>query len=188
MSFNQEEFELITAVQENGDSQALEALLTKYQPMIQNVSRQYYLRLFGPDEWQQEARIVCYQTCLLYCTHHDCQFGAFFKLRFHNHIRSLVRRELALKRRADTESVSYDSKLGEDFLNYDWRGTATFPQALFWDFPKFLDSLSYFELQAFRVAVHDAESQTTCQRLGCTPKQLERGIDRCRVKLKRFLT
>ncbi|WP_461219305.1 sigma-70 family RNA polymerase sigma factor [Lapidilactobacillus salsurivasis] len=187
MGVNQAELALITAVQQTGDSQALEALVAKYQPMIQNASHQYYLRFFGPDEWQQEARIVCYQTCLLFCTQHDCQFGAFFKLRFHNHMRSLVRRELALKRRADVESISYDSKLSEESLPYDWQGQGVFPEIIFWDFAHYLDTLSYFELQAFRVAVHEAEADATCQRLGCTPQQLERGIERCRIKLKRFL-
>lgn len=187
MSINQNELILIEAVQDHGDSQALELLMQKYQPMIGNAAQQFYFKLFDEDDWQQEARIVCYETCLLYQTTYNCQFGAFFKLRFHNHLRSLLRHELAYKRQSNQQSLPLESYLAEENVF----GSVNYPTQLtspaFFEMERFLRTLSYFELQAFRVAMHQQTMSAACTQLDCSEAQLNRGIDRCHAKMRKFI-
>ncbi|WP_125767511.1 sigma-70 family RNA polymerase sigma factor [Lapidilactobacillus wuchangensis] len=187
MSINQNELVLIEAVQDHGDSQALESLVRKYQPMIGNAAQQFYFKLFDEDDWQQEARIVCYETCLLYQTTYNCQFGAFFKLRFHNHLRSLLRHELAFKRQSNQQSMPLENYLAEENVF----GSVNYPTQLttqtFFDMEQFLKTLSYFELQAFRVAMHQQTLTEACTHLECSEIQITRGIDRCHGKMREFM-
>ncbi|MCH4056546.1 sigma-70 family RNA polymerase sigma factor [Lapidilactobacillus gannanensis] len=187
MSINQNELLLIKAVQDHSDSQALESLVKKYQPMICRAAQQFYFKLFDQDDWQQEARIVCYETCLLYRTDHNCQFGAFFKLRFHNHLRSLLRHELALKRQSNHQSLPLEDYLAEE----NSYGSICYPTQLktqsFFEMEQFLKTLSYFELQSFRVACQQQTLEETCRHLDCTEEQVRRGIDRCHGKMREFI-
>lgn len=181
------EMKWVQAVQNSGDSHALELLVHKYQPMIRAAAQRYYLRLFDDDDWQQEARIVCYQTCLLYQDQYHCQFGAFFKLRFDHHVRSLLRHELALKRRIDQQSISWETTtVSEPVAPFD--AGIRDPELAGFDFPAFLASLSYFELQAFKVVTQQLSLEAACRQLNCEEQQLKRGMERCKLKLKAALS
>lgn len=187
MSINSVELKLILAVQEGGDSAALEALVTKYKPMIVCAQQQYFIKLFDDSDWEQEARIVCYETCLLFQASRDCQFGAFFKLRFYNHIRSLLRHDMALKRRCNQESLPLENYLAEEgsYGSVDYMTDVN--QAAFFELSQFLKTLSYFELQAFRVLLRQITAADACVTLHCSETQLQRAIDRCHAKMRNFL-
>lgn len=188
MGSNTEELTLVRAVQTRSDSAALEALLNKYRPMINLAMSKFYLRNFDREDWLQEARIVCYQTCLLYETNHNCQFGSFFKLRLYNHMRNILRYELATKRISNQNCRSLDEMLiqeSEATLQRPFVAEPGIVQQL--NLERYLTSLSYLELQAFQVVVKQKEAGEVCRLLGCTEKQLFRAAERCHQKLKRHL-
>lgn len=188
MGINKNELTLIRAVQESGESEALQFLVDKYQPMIWATVNRFYLRMFDRDDWQQEARIVCYQSCLLYETQHDCQFGAFFKLRFDHHVRNLVRAELALKRKSNLKSVSLDEMMIAEtlpgFTIPAERKSRALPD---FDWSEYLKRLSEFELQGFKVLANLQDWQAVCSEFNCDEVQLKRAIARCKRKLVSYL-
>lgn len=55
--------------------------------------------------------IICYETTKLFKIEKAVKFGGFFKLRLHNHAKSLLRRESAQKRKSQTEAFSYEKKV-----------------------------------------------------------------------------
>lgn len=188
MCSNSEELELIRAVQNCSDSAALESLLIKYRPMINLAMSKFYLRDFDRDDWLQEARIVCYETCLLYETNHNCQFSSFFRLRLYNHLRNILRHELATKRLSNQMCNSLDEMLiqeSEATFRHPFATEPVIVQQL--NLNRYLTSLSYLELQAFQVMVNQKKAAEVCELLDCTEKQLARAVERCHQKLKLHL-
>jgi Sigma-70 region 2. len=95
----------IRLVKENDDSHALEKLVKRYRPMIDNMYLQYYIVGYDRNDWYQEAFLVCYQTCVLYDGQAGSKFGSFFKMKFKNHVIDIIRRENAVKRRAKVRLI-----------------------------------------------------------------------------------
>ncbi|QFP80074.1 sigma-70 family RNA polymerase sigma factor [Latilactobacillus graminis] len=172
---------LIQAVVEN-DSEALDILFKAYLPMVYRTFTPYYIRLFDEDDWLQEARIVCYETCQCYDQNSGKSFGGFYKLRFHHHVLNLIRKELAQKRRIDQQSLLTDccpegSAVGEDTVAY-------YQSAV--EMRAYLETLSAFELVAFRVLAGQLVLEQACSQFDCTLEQMKRAQSRCQTKLKQF--
>ncbi|GAB5057136.1 hypothetical protein COSHB9_15240 [Companilactobacillus alimentarius] len=53
----------IELVKEKNDSTALNNLVKRYRPMIDNMYIQYFIDGYDRKDWYQEAFIVCYNTC-----------------------------------------------------------------------------------------------------------------------------
>ena len=173
--------ELITAVL-NRDSDALDILFKTYLPMVYNTYAQYYIRLFEHEDWLQEARIVCFETCQCYDCHCGKSFGGFYKLRFQHHIDNLLRKELAQKRRIDHQALLLArcpeiDAIGENSVTYYQSKEMLMT---------YLECLSPFELMSFRVLSGTLDTDQACQQFDCTLAQLERGQSRCRTKLKQY--
>jgi len=173
--------ELITAVL-NRDSDALEILFKTYLPMIYHTYAPYYIRLFEHEDWLQEARLVCFETCQRYDCHCGKSFGGFYKLRFQHHIDNLLRKELAQKRRIDHQALlcaqcPEKRAVGENSAAYYQSQTMLMA---------YLEHLSPFELMSFRVLSGTLAIDQACQQFDCTLAQLERGQSRCRTKLKQY--
>ncbi|EHE86788.1 RNA polymerase sigma factor, sigma-70 family protein [Latilactobacillus curvatus CRL 705] len=174
---------LIQAVVEN-DSEALDVLFKAYLPMVYRTFTPYYIRLFDEDDWLQEARIVCYETCQCYDQNCGKSFGGFYKLRFHHHVLNLIRKELAQKRRVDQQALLFDccpecNALAEDTVAY-YQSTV--------EMRAYLETLSALELVAFRVLTGQLAVEQACSQLDCTFEQMKRAQSRCQTKLKRFYT
>ncbi|KAF1295145.1 hypothetical protein BAU15_05170 [Enterococcus sp. JM4C] len=102
-----------------GNEDALAALFLQYRPIIYKLQKKYYVRDFDSEDWVQEGRIVCYQVVNAFNVDNGATFGSFFKIAMENQIRSVLRRQHALKRRAAEYSVSLDEKMeteGSEFL------------------------------------------------------------------------
>ena len=56
----------IEQVRTNRDSPALDKLVKKYHPMIDNLAKHYYIVGFDREDWYQEAFIICYETCQIF--------------------------------------------------------------------------------------------------------------------------
>ena len=61
-----DEVYLIRRVKEEQDTIALLELVNRYRPLINGAKLNFYLRNFDQDDWEQEALIMCYQSCCTY--------------------------------------------------------------------------------------------------------------------------
>ncbi|ALS36490.1 RNA polymerase sporulation-specific sigma factor [Enterococcus rotai] len=104
-----------------GDTAGFDRLYRKYHPVVYKFRKKYYLKDFDREDWLQEGRIIFYRSLEKYEEAHNVSIGKFFKSNFENHVRSLIRKQCALKRTIDTQSVSLDQKIehqGESFFDY----------------------------------------------------------------------
>ncbi|WP_430602812.1 RNA polymerase sporulation-specific sigma factor [Enterococcus sp. DIV0724b] len=104
-----------------GDPLAFDRLYRKYHPVVYKFQKKYYLKDFDREDWLQEGRIIFHRSLEKYEEVHNVSIGKFFRSNFENHIRSLIRKQCALKRTIDTQSISLDQKIenqGEAFFDY----------------------------------------------------------------------
>lgn len=105
----------------SGDSLAFDQLYRNYYPLIFKMRKKYFLKGYDREDWLQEGRIVFFHSLEKYEVGRKISIGNFFKFNFENHIRSLVRKQCAIKRKVDAESVSLEQKManqGEAFFDY----------------------------------------------------------------------
>lgn len=100
---------LITQVKK-GEQDALMKLYVLYRPLVNNIKRQYYLRYYDEQDWEQEALIVCYQSALMY-QQDKGKFGSYYKVRLLNHIRSILRYHMAYRRKASSQAISIEKAI-----------------------------------------------------------------------------
>lgn len=185
---NINENELIIRVKDHKDSDALHGLITKYQPMIDSMYKMYWLNGYDRKDWYQESYIVCYETCQRYNGERGSKFANFFKMRFNNHIVSLIRAQQAAKRQINAEACSYEELLlnGDSVLEYLHK-PAPRTMDLIDHFEQLIEDLSDLELAAFQVILGDLTVDEVCELHNCDDKQLFRAASRCKSKIKRKL-
>ncbi|MQS44841.1 sigma-70 family RNA polymerase sigma factor [Companilactobacillus mishanensis] len=186
---NTNELSMIQLVRENDDSAALQSLMKKYRPIVDNFYKIYWIEGYDRNDWYQEAYIVCHQTCKIYDGDHGSKFANFFKMRFNNHIVSIIRAQRAIKRRANSETQSFESIMEKNENMFEF---LTRPA------PKMLDivthvetiisELSDLELIAFRVILGETTVEDACLRQQCDIGKLLRASSRCKNKIRRQLT
>lgn len=101
----------------NGDMDAFSSLFDLYKPVIFNMQKRYYIRLFDTEDWLQEGRIIFHKALLKYTPDRGATFGAYFKLMFDNHICSLLRKQNAYKRRVDCVTSSIEGTIEEQGID-----------------------------------------------------------------------
>lgn len=94
-----------------GNEEVFNHLYRQYHPIVYKLSKKYYLKGYDNEDWLQEGRISFYHSLKNYQPDRKVTIGKFFKLNFENHISSLVRKQCAYKRTADTMAVSLEQKL-----------------------------------------------------------------------------
>lgn len=186
----QQELAWIKLVREQNNSQALECLVQKYLPLIESTSQKYRLRLFDRDDWRQEARIVCLETCQIFDERQGSRFGSFYKLRLQNHWTNLVRQQLALKRQTNVNAVSMEAlEQANPELENDlcWQLT-TFKnevEFLSTEFPQMLQQLSLVELKGLRFLLGTDLEQVT-RHSAYSKTQILQASQRSRLKFLAF--
>lgn len=182
------EKDLIVRVKNHNDSDALQLLIQKYQPMIDNMHNMYWLNGYDKSDWYQESYIVCYETCQKFDGTQGSRFANFFKMRFNNHIVSLIRAQRAAKRAVNVEACSYEELLlnSESILEFLHK-PAPRTMDLINHLEMLIEDLSDLELAAFQVILGDLSMQDVCERLNCTDQQLIRAASRCKTKISRRL-
>lgn len=98
----------IEQLRDFGDSEALAKLIMKYRPMIDNTIRQYFVSSYDRDDWYQEARIVCHDSCIKFDGSQGSKFGSFFKMKFKHRVIDLVRYSNSAKRKINGMTESLD--------------------------------------------------------------------------------
>ncbi|WP_164509443.1 sigma-70 family RNA polymerase sigma factor [Companilactobacillus jidongensis] len=179
---NNLELALIKLVKEDANSIALESLVERYRPMIDNMYFQYKIGLYDQNDWYQEALIVCYATCKIFDGASGSKFGSFFKLKFKNHIIDIVRRENTVKRQANQLACSYeqviiDESPNEFIKNYvHLLDTSSYLEQA-------VEDLSKLELIALQFLLGELKIHIACELAMCDTRQLHRAANRCRLKI-----
>lgn len=173
----------------NGDSSHFEELFHRYLPLVKNMVRDFYVQGFERDDFIQEARIVLNKTVLFFNAKRGHTFGNYFKLNLTNHFNSLVRKDMAKKRRIGRMSESLEGLLENGFSpryieNYE--GGMTFENALEVKecIPQYVESLSKFECQVLVCHLHQKDKEEIAAELNCDTIQVTNALDRCKRKLR----
>lgn len=183
---NLSDFELILLIRQK-NSEALNELCLRYQPMIRSVIKKYFLRSYDQFDWQQDAMYICYESAILFDESYHVKFGGFFQLRFLQHARSMVRYEMAKKRAPYGNALSLETQvmpvkeMREKILEKDTymisENTINIAEL-----ESYIENLSRTELIAFRVNLGTIKQADALEALQCTPEQLMSARDRCRRK------
>lgn len=178
------EDELIDLVKDQKDSNALYQLIKKYQPMIDNMYKMYWLNGYDQSDWYQESYIVCYETCCSFDGRYGSRFANFFKMRFNHHVISLIRAQQTAKRQINAEASSFEELLsnGDSVLNY-LHEPAPRSLDLLMEIEKMIEGLSDLELAAFLVVLGDTSMKEACKLHNVTEEQLVRAGSRCKAKI-----
>ncbi|WP_165005196.1 MULTISPECIES: sigma-70 family RNA polymerase sigma factor [unclassified Enterococcus] len=183
--------ELLHAARD-GDEEAFATLYQKYFPLLLRLKSAYYLRNYGCEDWEQEARIALYQALRTYENNKGVSFGSYYKSIISNQIYSLLRKQNALKRRDQKDELSMEQKIeteGPDFLA---EITAQEPWAVQHLLIKEAIencevSFSRKESQIFHHYMQGAGFDEMAELLSMEPKQVKSAYSRVKMKIKKHL-
>ena len=173
--------ELIFLVKK-GSSVALTELMKRYQGVVINVQKRFYLRSYDYQDWNQDSLLVCYQSCKKYDFEKGGKFGAFFKTNLINHACSLLRHEMAKIREPYRRALSYELMLDVGRIQEESALLQVVPNNKI--FEEYVLSLSELE----RLALLHHLGKLDKKELGkVTKSQLQQAKHRCKKKLERLL-
>lgn len=178
------DYELIVEVKNKNDD-ALKELMHRYMPLVNSIKKRYYVRHYDNDDWDQDALMICYETCCLFNFDLNKSFGAFYKTKLSNHARSLLRYELAKRRAPYRTAVSYEVASANGMVNEEGRELSITPTKDIYS--NYLQDLSKMELIATLFLLGLLSKERACQMAKCTDYQLLQAKGRCKKKLSQQL-
>jgi RNA polymerase sporulation-specific sigma factor len=107
-----DELEIVQQIK-NNDSSNFEILFKRYIPVIKKLRTRYSIRNLEWDDWLQEGRIVFFNSVVNFDENLKITLGAFFRTNFTNRIYSILRFEMAYKRKAGLTAQSIESVDGD---------------------------------------------------------------------------
>lgn len=174
------EQDLIIGVKNKNDDD-LRELMHRYMPLVNNVKKRYYIRHYDNDDWDQDAMMICYETCCLFDFSLNKSFGAFYKTKLCNHARSLLRYELAKRREPYRKAISYEVATTNGLINEEGRELSITPGKDIYQ--NYLKNLSKLELVATLFLLGLMTQERACQLAQCSYMQLLQAKGRCKKKL-----
>jgi RNA polymerase sporulation-specific sigma factor len=179
------EAEWIKQVKLYRDSDALNLLVQKYRPMIDNLYGQYFIEGFERSDWYQEAYSVCFVTCLNYDGSNGSKFGSFYKMRFTNHMIDLIRKENAAKRKANQQTTSIETVVRSGKLD-KLKVPEDNSVELISEIKKVIPKFSHLELIGFQVELGGISAEAVRKKTKLEKQKLKRAIARCKSKLRKL--
>ena len=176
---------LIKQVKEKKDVNALRKLVERYRPLINGAKLNFYIRNFDYDDWEQEALIMCYQSCCTYDESRADNFGAYYRTKFYNHLRSLLRYELAQKRTAFTRSISYENVVQKNLIKEEVEELHITPRKDM--YRKFIGKLTEKEVIALKIFLGEMTLEEASKKTKYSRYQLLQAKARCKAKLRKEL-
>ncbi|MBD5431153.1 MAG: sigma-70 family RNA polymerase sigma factor [Lactobacillus sp.] len=178
---------LIKKVAEKDDD-ALEQLIENYRPMIGSLKKTYYLRDFDSQDWDQEARIVCYESACEY-TQDKGKFSVYFRSRLKNRIVTLIRYYMANRRQDYLYSTSLDVIQNKE---RSYKPLNDVEHLIIEDSIRevstdFLENLSEMELVSLLIMIGSVSEEEAFERWKINPSMHRRAKNRMTEKLKRVL-
>lgn len=168
------------------DDDALQELCYYYRPMINAVEKNYFLRHYDHQDWEQDAMIVCYKSAIVYSRKRG-KFGSYFKKRLNNHARTLVRYDLAYRRRAFKESISLEALIENNTECIEQPTGCCLEVPISETYTEFLNSLSALETSALLTILGEADQEKIVKRLKIDRMALLRARSRVLQKLRKVL-
>lgn len=172
-----------------GDSDSFEYLFQQYLPIVMRVKAKYFLRGYDRDDWLQEGRITFFNTIANFDGRRHITLGKFFQTNFQNRIYSLIRREMAFKRRSNLLCSSLDAMQNEsseyERLFVTKHGGPHELAVLKEDCRNYCADLSKFESQVSGLFFAGKTSAQIAKILNCEESQVLNAINRCRNKFTR---
>ena len=170
----------------SGDSQGFTKLLNCYRPMIRRLWQQYYIPGLELEDWRQEAELVLVRVLRSYHGRSLSQLGGFYKQSLINRLLDLRRSRQASKRIPPEQLASLGAVKAEQLtdLNCTIPDEEAYCQACLMNFAK---SCSPFELQVVLLKHQGQNRREIAQQLGCTERQIQAALSRCRRKLLKEL-
>ncbi|AEV94771.1 sigma-70 family RNA polymerase sigma factor [Pediococcus claussenii] len=170
-----------------GDQEAFNELFNKYLPVVKGLMTKYTIRGFDFDDWLQEGRLVFFKTICNFDIDRGFSLGVFFKNNFTNRICSLLRFEMAYKRKAGFEAQCLElvtNDQGELTINprvdhSDPHGELLVKEA----YSEYETLLSEFEYAVSHQMFKGYSVKTIACNMKCTEKRVQNAIMRCKRKL-----
>lgn len=175
-----------------GDSEAFIKIFEQYKPIVFKMKGKYYVQELDVDDWQQEGRLVLFQSIQTYAPDRGISLGSFFRMNLERHIYTLLRKQGAVKRKLNHQACSLDERLetvGETVLL-----SASQSSDIFLDYIQirseletYFQSLSAFETRIFTHYLVGNSYKKMALIEGCLELKVRNGLDRARRKLKEVI-
>lgn len=172
-----------------GDYSSFEVLFQRYLPVVKCTIKDLYIKGFDRDDFFQEARITFSKAIHFYDSERGLTIGNYFKLNLKHHFFTLVRKDMAQKRRISKVSESWENLLengSSPYYTEQYIREMAFERDLEVKecLPEYIESLSEFECQVFFLHLRNADKQDIADELNCNVTQVVNALDRCKRKLK----
>lgn len=171
------------------DTHNFERLFNKYHPIIKKMRQKYTIRSFDRDDWMQEGRIVFFNSVVNYDADLKITLGAFFKNNFRNRIFSILRFEMAYKRKAGFAAQSLE-ELEEEAEVLGQQVSRITPQNQLMvkeTYAEYETLLSPFEKEVSVLLFQGLRPDQIADRLGYDVTKIQNALLRCKQKLSRQL-
>lgn len=180
--------EIIEQIKAN-DSTNFEVLFRKYEPVIKNVRQKYSIHHFEWDDWLQEGRIIFFNSVINFDEELGITLGVFFRTNFRNRIYSLLRFEMAYKRKAGLTAQSLD-ELDEDLETKGKYTTEITPHqslTIKENYVEYEALLSKFEREVSVLIFKGHDPVQIAKKLQCSTIKVQNALARCKQKLSQQL-
>lgn len=171
------------------DTHNFERLFNKYHPIIKKMRQKYTIQSFDWDDWMQEGRIVFFNSVVNYDADLKITLGAFFKNNFRNRIFSILRFEMAYKRKAGFAAQSLE-ELEEEAEVLGQQVSRITPQNQLMvkeTYAEYETLLSPFEKEVSVLLFQGLRPDQIAERLGYDVAKIQNALLRCKQKLSRQL-
>ncbi len=170
----------------SGDELALYELCHLYRPLVNSIKQRYHVRYYDSQDWDQDALIVCYFSALSF-DREKGRFGSYYKVRLVNHANSLIRYNLAYRRKALTEAVSFEKAHSDGLHFLHQEKTIVSEVPLSESLNALVKSLSYLEINTLLVALGIYRREEVLKRLNVSQLTLTRAHSRLLQKTRKAL-
>lgn len=179
------EDELIRQVKK-GEDDALKHLYQLYKPLICNIKRNFHVRYYDSQDWDQDALIICHASAMSF-DQSKGKFGSYFKTRLTNHAKTLIRYDMAYRRQALTQSISLELA-AENGLRPLYQVYSSMPEVPLSDsFAELIKNLSNLENMALLVVLGIYQREEAANLLKISEITLIRAHSRLLRKMRQTL-
>ncbi|MGM0214147.1 sigma-70 family RNA polymerase sigma factor [Enterococcus sp. AZ109] len=171
-----------------GDELAYEEIFNNYSGIIYSLMNKYFIRLFDTEDWMQEGRLALQDAIMNYEEQQKVTFGLYFKVLLENRIRAQLRRQEALKRKGEKDTITIETE-GLEYYNPSLLYNEHFDDKLIIreTLEKVGLELSPFEAQVFEAYMKNTELMDISKELNKSYQSVLNGLGRVKRKIKKEL-
>lgn len=182
----------VLAQARKGDAEAFKMLFEQYQPVVLRMAKKYQIHMFTTDDWLQEGQIIFFRALNYYQPDGGASLGTLFRIMFENHVRSMLRRQNALKRRGDQLSDSVEQTLEEEGVDLFELIKEPHPTPLDYVLLRekfYVESelFSQFELAVILAYIRGEELVMIAEKLAISIESAQNALDRGRRKVAKYI-